>query len=248
MMKTQLHLIIACLIGWLHLENGASIAGTGILRTKPNSMRTVLAADVGGTYTRMSLVEIGRPWRNLSIMRSHQKFTNSEFSCIDEIISMFLDKVPLEYSRPSSACFAVAGPCLNDVGTLTNGGNWIVNGDNIATKYGMNSVKVVNDFVACGYGLLTLNDEEDCVVIQVRSTHTAATKSICVEVDCCSRLNSTDLMILVGCGKDKNSSNSLYWRRHWVGTMLPGPCRYKHYSSLYFLYRSESIIILITIN
>ena len=225
-MKTQLHLIIACLIGWLHLENGASIAGTGILRTKPNSMRTVLAADVGGTYTRMSLVEIGRPWRNLSIMRSHQKFTNSEFSCIDEIIAMFLDKVPLEYSRPSSACFAVAGPCLNDVGTLTNGGNWIVNGDNIAAKYGMNSVKVVNDFVACGYGLLTLNDEEDCVVIQVRSTNTAAMKASSFDVNCFNRLNSTDLILLVGCCKDENSSNSLYRCRHWVGTMLSGPCRY----------------------
>ena len=44
----------------------------------------------------------------------------------------------------------------------------IVNGNSIANKYGMNSVKVVNDFVACGYGLLTLNDEEDCIVIQVR--------------------------------------------------------------------------------
>lgn len=130
-------------------------------------MRTVLAADIGGTYTRMSLVEIGRPWRNLSIMRSNEKFTNSEYSCIDEIISAFLENVSLEVSRPSSACFAVAGPCMNDVGTLTNGGNWIVDGRMIADKYGMNSVKVVNDFVACGYGLLTLNDEEDCCVIQV---------------------------------------------------------------------------------
>jgi glucokinase len=140
---------------------------TGILRTKPNSMRTVLAADIGGTYTRMSLVEIGRPWKNLSIMRANEKFINSDFSSIDAIISSFLDKVPLEFSRPSSACFAVAGPCVNDVGQLTNGGGWIVNGNDIADKYGMNSVKVVNDFVACGYGLLTLNDEEDCCVIQV---------------------------------------------------------------------------------
>ena len=152
------------------METAAPTSTMGILRTKPSYMRTVLAADIGGTFTRMSLVEIGRPWRNLSIMRSNEKFTNSEFSCFDDIISMFLESVPLEYSRPSSACFAVAGPCLNDVGTLTNGGNWIVNGAHIADKYGMNSVKVVNDFVACGYGLLTLNDDEDCCVIQVRRT------------------------------------------------------------------------------
>lgn len=100
-------------------------------------------------------------------MRSHAKFTNSEYSSIDAIITAFLDNISLEYSRPRSACFAVAGPCLNDVGTLTNGGNWIVDGRTIADKYGMNSVKVVNDFVACGYGLLTLNDEEDCCIIQV---------------------------------------------------------------------------------
>jgi hypothetical protein len=151
---------------WMQLQCIIS-SSTGILRTKPSNMRTVLAADIGGTYTRMSLVEIGRPWRNLSIMRSNEKFTNSDYSCIDEIISAFLENVSLEVSRPSSACFAVAGPCMNDVGTLTNGGNWIVDGRLIADKYGMNSVKVVNDFVACGYGLLTLNDEEDCCVIQV---------------------------------------------------------------------------------
>lgn len=151
---------------FLQLQHVLSTS-SGILRAMPNNMRTVLAADIGGTYTRMSLVEIGRPWRNLSIMRSHAKFTNSEYSSIDAIITAFLDNISLEYSRPRSACFAVAGPCLNDVGTLTNGGNWIVDGRTIADKYGMNSVKVVNDFVACGYGLLTLNDEEDCCIIQV---------------------------------------------------------------------------------
>ena len=167
-MGFYLYVVAMCMAGSLQLHCITSMAGTGILRTKPSSMRTVLAADVGGTYTRLSLVEIGRPWRNLSVMRSNSKYTNSEFSCIDEIISMFLDNVPLEYSRPSSACFAVAGPCLNDIGRLTNGGNWIVDGGMIASKYGMNSVKVVNDFVASGYGLLTLNDEEDCCIIQAR--------------------------------------------------------------------------------
>jgi glucokinase len=151
---------------WLQLQCTLSTT-SGILRTKASNMRTVLAADIGGTYTRMSLVEIGRPWRNLSIMRSNEKFTNSEFASIDAIITSFLENVPLEYARPSSACFAVAGPCIDDVGTLTNGGNWIVDGHSIADKYGMNSVKVVNDFVACGYGLLTLNDDEDCCIIQV---------------------------------------------------------------------------------
>lgn len=165
MMLPRISRIAAVISLWMQLQCITS-SSTGILRTKPSNMRTVLAADIGGTYTRMSLVEIGRPWRNLSIMRSNEKFTNSEFSCIDEIISAFLENVPLSVSRPSSACFAVAGPCLDDIGALTNGGNWIVDGRLIADKYGMNSVRVVNDFVACGYGLLTLNDEEDCCVIQ----------------------------------------------------------------------------------
>ena len=67
---------------FLQLSHNSSLSSqlsfdTGILRTKPNSMRTVLAVDVGGTYTRLSLVEISRPWRNLSIMRSSQKWDPS---------------------------------------------------------------------------------------------------------------------------------------------------------------------------
>ena len=51
---------------FLQLSHNSSLSSqlsfdTGILRTKPNSMRTVLAVDVGGTYTRLSLVEISRP-------------------------------------------------------------------------------------------------------------------------------------------------------------------------------------------
>jgi glucokinase len=100
-------------------------------------------------------------------MRHSSRFINSQFETFDSIMEMFLKEAPGIYSHPRSACFAVAGPCKDDVAKLTNGQQWVLNGTDISLKYGIKSVKVVNDFVASGYGLLTLNHEEDCSIIQV---------------------------------------------------------------------------------
>jgi glucokinase len=134
---------------------------------------TVLAADIGGTYTRLSLIEMGKVWRNLSVMRISERYINSNYETLDDIISDFLIKAG-PYAKPNGACFAVAGPCMNNVGKLVNGahgegekgGQWVVDGKEIAKRFeSLKSVRVINDFVAAGYGILTLNDYEDCVVV-----------------------------------------------------------------------------------
>lgn len=52
--------------------------------------------------------------------------------------------------------------------TFTNRKEWNISGEEIAAALGIHSVKLVNDFVAMGYGLLTLdmNNEEDCIVVR----------------------------------------------------------------------------------
>ena len=59
------------------------------------------------------------------------------------------------------ACIAVAGPVKDDRVTFTNLG-WVICGRTIESEFGIPTVKLINDFVAVGYGLLTLTDSQ-CV-------------------------------------------------------------------------------------
>ena len=54
--------------------------------------QTILAADIGGTFTRLSLIEMGKPWRNLSVMRTSERYINSQFSSFEDIMTAFLSK------------------------------------------------------------------------------------------------------------------------------------------------------------
>jgi len=65
---------------------------------------------------------------------------------------------PLEVPRAGS--FAVAGPVDRNMVTFTNRSTWVIDGMELAKKFGIEQVTLVNDFVANGYGLLTLTDSE----------------------------------------------------------------------------------------
>jgi glucokinase len=67
---------------------------------------------------------------------------------------------------PLTACFAVAGPVTNNCVSFTNRASWSIDGNEIAATFGIQIVKLVNDFVAVGYGLLTLKDETECRSLQ----------------------------------------------------------------------------------
>lgn len=57
------------------------------------------------------------------------------------------------------ACFAVAGPITGNSASLTNR-NWLLNVNELQDSFHIGTVVLVNDFVANGYGLLTLQRSE----------------------------------------------------------------------------------------
>ena len=67
------------------------------------------------------------------------------------------------------ACLAVAGPVKNNVVRFTNRSSdaWVIDGYVIAEQLGIRSVLLINDFLAVGYGILTLDEDKDCCVLQV---------------------------------------------------------------------------------
>lgn len=82
-----------------------------------------------------------------------------------EVIHLFLQEAKAS-APPSTACLAVAGPVSNNHAQLTNRSSWNIDGKTIGKVLGLQRIRVVNDFVAMGYGLLTLNEEKECVVLQ----------------------------------------------------------------------------------
>jgi glucokinase len=94
-----------------------------------------------------------------------KKYTNDNYSSLLEVIQIFLNESN-DTRQPSTACLAVAGPVSNNRAVLTNHSSWDINGAEIGQALSLKGIRVINDFVAMGYGLLTLNEEKECIILQ----------------------------------------------------------------------------------
>lgn len=94
-----------------------------------------------------------------------KKYSNDDYASLLEVIQLFL-KESKTTAKPTTACLAVAGPVANNQAKLTNRSSWVIDGQELGKELGMERIRVINDFVAMGYGLLTLNEEKECVVLQ----------------------------------------------------------------------------------
>lgn len=131
----------------------------------------VLAGDVGGTNCRFALYQVNREDVYISeadMLNAHKhifarNYKNNDFEHFSDAVSTFLDDASEELDNPvgsiASACFAVAGPVFQNVVKLTNRG-WLIAGIELERMFQIGEVKLVNDFAANGYGLLTLDEKE----------------------------------------------------------------------------------------
>eukprot|EP01035_Chromulina_nebulosa_P020304 gene20304-26355_t len=94
----------------------------------------------------------------------HRKYENQNFDSFISVFKQFLTDAYIT-KPPLTACIAVAGPVADNQVRFTNRG-WVIDGENISESLGIKYVKLINDFVANGYALLTLNEETDCKIIQ----------------------------------------------------------------------------------
>lgn len=137
----------------------------------------ILAADIGGTNSRFLLFEVAfTSEEDLSRkLVSHQrapgklilakKYQNEHFPSFNAVLSAFLNEAG-GTSPPLTACLAVAGPVKDNVVHFTNRDSWRIDGKVISSEFGIKSVLLINDFLAVGYGLLTLDEANDCIVLQ----------------------------------------------------------------------------------
>mmetsp|Transcript_19821 Transcript_19821/g.59201 ORF Transcript_19821/g.59201 Transcript_19821/m.59201 type:complete len:396 (-) Transcript_19821:234-1421(-) len=129
----------------------------------------VLAGDIGGTNCRLTLFSIPRSRRlskaeGASALDGHQvvfskTYKNDGQKNFAVVLHTFYRESGVGLGNVAAACFAVAGPVKNNTVTFTNLG-WNIEGRDIEREFQIpeDCVTLVNDFVAVGYGLLTLED------------------------------------------------------------------------------------------
>lgn len=119
-------------------------------------MTLLLAGDIGGTKTILRLVEesVGRSWRTLY----EALYYSRDFPDLVPIVQRFLSAAGQQLGtapRPEKACFAIAGPVVNDTSVLTNL-DWVLEARRLEKELEIPKISLINDFAAVGYGILGL--------------------------------------------------------------------------------------------
>jgi len=133
-------------------------------------MKTLLAADIGGTKT---LLQFSHSGGGLILQ---QRFINRDFTDFDSLLKTFLSAVPAELLPVTSACLAVAAPLNTSRVQLTNL-PWIIDSEKLLVDFPIAELLLVNDFVAVGYGISELS-KEDVIVLQQGEPQTKALRAV----------------------------------------------------------------------
>lgn len=131
----------------------------------------VVCGDLGGTNSRLELFRIDDPKKVTAndlakVGRETPLFKNTYKNDKIEgdftvLLHQFLSDSKLPHLELVAGCLAVAGPVSNDRVVFTNL-SWIIDSRHLEAEFLMppNSMRLINDFVANGYGVVTLNDKE----------------------------------------------------------------------------------------
>ena len=120
----------------------------------------LLCGDIGGTKTILRLVEVNSDSQSFKTVQEKQ-FVSAEFVDLVPMVKSFMTEFSLE--QPSSACFAIAGPVVNNQSHLTNL-NWQLTTERLEQELGIEKVSLLNDFAANSYGVLGLKESELAVL------------------------------------------------------------------------------------
>lgn len=111
-------------------------------------MTTLLAGDIGGTKTLLSLHAAD----GLETL-AQERYSSADWPDLAAMIHHFLEGVrPAGHAHPAVACLAVAGPVQGGRARLTNL-PWSLEEDGLARACAIPCVELVNDFAVLIYGL-----------------------------------------------------------------------------------------------
>lgn len=127
--------------------------------------KQIIYGDIGGTKTILQLAEV-------SDGKIHPQFTyrydSYAFANFSDILKDFLTRAGAE-NPPAAACFAVAGPIVDQQAKLTNL-SWQINSTDIAHEFSIPSAELINDFEAAALAIENLSPA-DLVTLQAGQIH-----------------------------------------------------------------------------
>ena len=134
-------------------------------RTQPSFF--ILTGNIGGTTSYLTLHEVGRDEITPSngcvgIEVFHKEYLNLYYATFQDLLKTFFSQAPTRAQAivPAAACFAIAGPVDGNAIAFTNRAGWVIDANELQKELQIPHIRLINDFVATGYGLLTLKSEE----------------------------------------------------------------------------------------
>ena len=122
----------------------------------------LLVGDIGGTKTILRLVSTEN--NNQSFVTINEStYVSHDFPDLVPMVQQFMTTV--DHKKPEVACFAIAGPVIDNSSNLTNL-NWSLNNHRLEQELGIKKVSLINDFTANSYGVLGLK-KSDLHTLQV---------------------------------------------------------------------------------
>lgn len=124
-------------------------------------MTLLLAGDIGGTKTILQLVELVPSAESgaLSLKTRYEaRYNSQEFTDLVPMVRQFWAEAEAQngqFPSPQKACFAIAGPVIDNTSSLTNL-SWSLDGDRLSEELEIAQVALINDFSAVGFGVLGL--------------------------------------------------------------------------------------------
>ncbi|PSB32142.1 glucokinase [Chlorogloea sp. CCALA 695] len=128
-------------------------------------MNLLLAGDIGGTKTVLRLVEASDG--SILLTLYEERYRSRDFSDLVPMVQQFLATAAQKLgdsSPPARACFAIAGPVVNNSVKLTNLA-WFLDAKRLEEELGIAQIALINDFEAVGHGILGL-DASDLYSLQ----------------------------------------------------------------------------------
>ena len=128
-------------------------------------MTLLVTGDIGGTKTLLQLVDASREESKASVkLRKvyENRYSSHDFPNLVPIVKKFLEEASKrlgEKQKPEKACFAIAGPIVNNTVKLTNL-PWMIDAKLMENELGISQVSLINDFEAVGYGIFGLNAKD----------------------------------------------------------------------------------------
>jgi len=123
---------------------------------------TLLAGDIGGTKTLLSLY---RPSATGLELLASQRYSSADWPDLAPMVQQFLagPAAAVGAPHPAAACFAVAGPVEGGRARLTNL-PWTLLQSELAAATAIERLELVNDFAVLIYGLPHLQADQQALV------------------------------------------------------------------------------------